>query len=123
MLLLLETIKSHAGVKMHADNVRDTLSRTGPGAFTQAVLSTAMSHSARKVRLTFGSSWHGMKSAGNSSGRLSYRQATHALTVAHVLQGDPFPVRILPRVCGGWHSPEIQIVQPAFIIHKFAGSW
>lgn len=36
---------------------------------------------------------------------------------------DAYPVRILPRVCGGWHAPEIQIVQPAFIIHKFAGSW
>lgn len=49
LLHLLDTIRAHASVKMHADNVRDTLARTGPGAFTQAILAHAMERSAKQV--------------------------------------------------------------------------
>lgn len=115
---LLDKIASQAGARLYDEPHIDTIARTGPGVFTEAVLWGALRHPPSKAR-------QGL--LGLRSDVMLARHAVAAqrqnIGLPSCLQRDGFAVRVLPRACGGWNVGGIMITHPPIITHKYSSSW
>lgn len=136
---VMEHVRLHAASRMFDDASRDTVERTGPGAWTEAVLFAAFrSPPSQQVRT--GGARGGASAAcflvrsstttRSQIGALRRRVNTallyHGVPSSCTLtpQGGAWGARVLPKIVAGWHPHDYGwMAPPVYLVHTFRSSW